>query len=330
MEHLVSHALSRIETAKQGAASIDEVIQELESKLQDEAGGQNTIERVCAGEIIQNLKRQKGSVGSLGMGIKNPYPARYYLKKDTDRLKRLNDDKNGLVHGGKIIGKNYDLVCKAFRWFRYQHTYYGKKNRGQMSAIVEEVAGVCDLYSKDGKLLESWSTSTIFPSRYKNTEVELPDVVCQTWKSFVAGKIEVSTYSQNSAIEGFYISNKSLEEEGRVEYDEILDSYTFYHEDSMMVNEEFYTHCRKYLYRDNTDIELQKKWLVDPSYNLPMTGTDTFLINSPYLKVYFPKNTNEALVLLPCVSRKGSVQGGASKTNQHLGKAHWEPKVYEL
>lgn len=330
MENLVSHALSRIESAKQGAVSMEEVIQELQSKVQGISAQQNSIEQNCLQEIVRNLEREKDTVGSLGMGIKNPYPARYYLKKDTDRLKCLDDDKNGLVHGGKIIGKNYDLVCKAFRWFRYQHTYYGKKNRGQMSAIVEEVAGVCDLYSKDGKLLESWSTSTIFPSRYKNTEVELPDVVCQSWKSFVAGKIETSTYSQNTAIEGFYISNKSLEDEGRVEYDDILDSYTFFHEDSMMINDDFYTHCRKYLYGDNTDVELQKKWLVDPSYNLPKTGTGTFLINSSYLKVYMPKGTNEALVLLPCVSRKGCVQGGASKTNKHLGLAHWEPKTYKL
>lgn len=327
MDNLVSKALNHLEAHKRGQSDNSNTIGQLKELLNSKEKATAT-ECECVETLIKELEAPSG-ISSLGMGIKNPLPPRYKCPTHFKNIQPLPDDKNGLIHGAIIKGKNYDLVCKAFRWFSYEKIYYGEKSRGRWYMMAEEVAGVCDLFDKNGRLVDSWSTGQLFKLLYANTNIKIPDVACTTRKSFISGDVNGKHYALNERCEGFYYSNRMLEEEGKAEYDELLNCYSFEHEDSLMPAKEFYDFCRKNLYGVE-DTAAQKTWLVDPEYNLKPTATNAFIINSPYFKVYESAVQGEILVMLPAIYRKSNKRQAKRTVTNYNGKGLWLNKAFKL
>lgn len=322
MDNLVSKALNHLEAHKRDQIDHPTTVGQLQELLSNSEKASAT-ECECVEALIKELE-VPGGFSTFGMGIKNPLPPRYKCPTHLANIQPLPDDKNGLIHGAIIRGERYDLVCKVFRWFSYEKIYYAKHSRGRWYSLVEELAGVCDLFDKDGKLVASWSSGELFKPLYANTSVKLPDVACMTRKSFFAGR-NVVNYAFHERCEGFYYSNRTLEEEGKAKHDKYLNCYSFEHEDSVMPAKEFYDFCRKNLYGAE-DPTAQKMSLVDPEYDLKPTADNAFIINSPYFKVYESAVQGEILVMLPAVYRKSN----KSSNTEYKGEGLWLNKAFKL
>ena len=325
MNSIVAKAFSHLESHHLGKVDRIKVLSQIKDLLGQTE--QNPLEQECLQAMITELETPE-EVAGLGMGIKDPLPPRFKCPPH-HHIRPLADDKNGLVHGAIISGEKFDLHIKAFRWFSYEKIYYGDNSRGRWHALAEEVAGVCDLYDKLGKLVDSWSTAQYFKSKFANTSVPLPDLACQSKFTFVNGDIKGKYYPFNERVEGFYYSNYKQEEEGKKGYDPIMLTYQVDHHDSLMPDEEFLTFCRKHLYGADTP-DIQKQWLVDPEYKIKPTSGNAFLINSSYLKVYESNASGELMVVLPLIWRKCNFKTAKRSYTTADSEALWQSKTYKL
>lgn len=95
----------------------------------------------------------------------------------------LQDDCNGLVHGGVILARDFRLVVKA-----YHHGQCTVKRARRRT--VDVVAGVCEKQDFDGRVLETWTTAPKLGDRYASASVkltrphELPSGILENFETF--------------------------------------------------------------------------------------------------------------------------------------------------
>lgn len=325
METIVTLTLNQIEEIKKGNTTKEQALLMINEKLTSGAILSTTIEQDCAHHLITALNAPQKMVSSFDQRI----PVRHIHHNEIPKVRQLPDNRNGLIHGGIVLGEQFDLVCRAFRWFRYEKIYFGKKSRGQWFALIEEVAGTCAIKDKAGNTIEKWSTGNCFKQVYNNIEAYLPEEICHTYKSFIVGNIQSRHYPYSTVKEGFYVSDRSSEKEKMKEYDAVLRSYDYAYSDTAIPNESFYANCRSKLYGGLKEEE-QKAWMTDLKFNPDFSATPGFVINSPYIKVYAPENTNEALVILPAVYRKGSYIHSKRPVTEFKAEANWQSKIFTL
>lgn len=101
--------------------------------------------------------------------FKKKYPRLPVRNSGADRPGhvRVFTEHGGLVHGGEVRAANFRLVCKAYRFFEHSTTRQGVRH-------TEVVAGVCEQFAPDGRLLATWSTAERLQPRFASTTVALP------------------------------------------------------------------------------------------------------------------------------------------------------------
>jgi len=319
MNDILPKVLEAVHAYRQGQSDLPTAKANIEKELEQQKAEASAIEQSCAQDLLKGLATPSTNRDTQSTSA----PFRHEFQPHPNILP-LSDNCNGLVHGAILKGPNHTLVCQAFRWFEHQKILFGKRGCASWYTMIEEVAGVCDLFDASDTRIASWNTTTFFDQVYESTDVILPTVAAQVKNRFVRG-----TVPYNTTTTGFYASTASNQEEQKSTYNKTLYRYNHELADNSELDSKFYAHCRKHLL-GAFDPVAQKTWLSDVECQLSTTGSDTFAIDTPFLKVYWPAGQQEVIVLLPEVCRQGGYFQAKVTGHEFDGFAKWHSKTFKL